>query len=298
MKLKTKILAEAGDAVPAMQANAPQDPNSVGGSDMQGGAMQPDPVGQQVSQAELVLIADRAQKLQGLIGAVGVDSVIQSEITSIANMISQLYNDMLQASGGMAPLPGQGGGNQVNVNPNMSEEVNESRQVTSSDTEQEHIIMQLRKSVTLAGNKTVAFGDGTKNKVDPKVAHAALKKLNQYKPIDREKVVKNIGHSHQNLLAFVNEDLKIELTPEQPVIQERVITASDHIITQLRNGLKGGNDKGREIEFENGEKVTVPAHIAKKIVEKFANLPAYEREKFQHEIRQSYGKLFRLAARG
>ena len=62
-----------------------------------------------------------------------------------------------------------------------------------------NIIMQLRKSVSMRGNKDVEFADG-KKKVDMKIAQKALDMYNKMKPQDKTKFQTTIAKSYKDLL--------------------------------------------------------------------------------------------------
>ena len=62
-----------------------------------------------------------------------------------------------------------------------------------------NIIMQLRKSVSMRGNKDVEFASG-KQKVDMKIAQKALDMYNKMKPQDKTKFQTTIAKSYKDLL--------------------------------------------------------------------------------------------------
>jgi|TARA_R110002110_G_scaffold263568_1_gene479267 hypothetical protein len=62
-----------------------------------------------------------------------------------------------------------------------------------------NIIMQLRKSVSMRGNKDVEFADG-KKKVDMKIAQKALDMYNKMKPQEKTKFQTTIAKSYKDLL--------------------------------------------------------------------------------------------------
>lgn len=163
-----------------------------------------------------------------------------------------------------------------------------------ADDENEHIIMQLHKSVTLGGKKIVKFASGQKVKVDPKTAHRALQKFNSMKPMEKAKAQEFLRQSHNNLQSFVKEDFSFDEDGSEE-LAERVIKSEPHFIDQLEGSVKTSN--GKEIEFENGQKVTIPPTIAKKIVDKFQSSSAYDKQQLQKYVRSSYANLIR-AARG
>lgn len=65
-----------------------------------------------------------------------------------------------------------------------------------------NIIMQLRKSVSMRGNKDVEFADG-KKKVDMKIAQKALDMYNKMKPQEKTKFQTTIAKSYKDLLNAV-----------------------------------------------------------------------------------------------
>ena len=62
-----------------------------------------------------------------------------------------------------------------------------------------NIIMQLRKSVSMRGNKDVEFASG-KQKVDMKIAQKALDMYNKMKPQEKTKFQTTIAKSYKDLL--------------------------------------------------------------------------------------------------
>ena len=72
---------------------------------------------------------------------------------------------------------------------------------TEKDVENaaKNIIMQLRKSVSMRGNKDVEFSSG-KQKVDMKIAQKALDMYNKMKPQDKTKFQNTIAKSYKDLL--------------------------------------------------------------------------------------------------
>tara|TARA_B100000676_G_scaffold163959_1_gene161217 strand:+ start:596 stop:3493 length:2898 start_codon:yes stop_codon:yes gene_type:complete len=73
------------------------------------------------------------------------------------------------------------------------------RVTKSSKEEPEHIAMQLRKVISVgAGHEGVHFDSG-KEKVHPKVAHAALSRYNRAKPAEKEEMQKHMKHSPKAL---------------------------------------------------------------------------------------------------
>jgi len=75
---------------------------------------------------------------------------------------------------------------------------------TEKDVENaaKNIIMQLRKSVSMRGNKDVEFADG-KQKVDMRIAQKALDMYNRMKPQDKLKFQTTIAKSYKDLLNTV-----------------------------------------------------------------------------------------------
>lgn len=175
--------------------------------------------------------------------------------------------------------------------PTSEEEIKEADSDNDEDDSNEHIIMQLHKAVTLGGKKVVKFTSGQKVKVDPKDAYKAIKKFSMLKPAEKMKAQDFLRQSHNNLKQFVNEDF--ELTEDE--LQERVIKAEPHFIDQLEGSMN--TSSGKEIEFENGQRVTIPPNIAKKIVEKFRGASAYDKQQLNKYVRASYANLIR-ASRG
>jgi len=68
--------------------------------------------------------------------------------------------------------------------------VTEARLPKDDEEGAEHIVMQLRKSVSLRGNKDIMFQDGSSKKITMRDAQRALDKYNRSKPMDKIKLQK------------------------------------------------------------------------------------------------------------
>ena len=80
----------------------------------------------------------------------------------------------------------------------------------------EHIVMQMRKVISLGDNhQGVDFGDGTKKKVGKDTAQKFLDKYNRSKPEEKEKLQRSAAHSHGGLHHAIS-DKPIEHGPGQP----------------------------------------------------------------------------------
>ena len=89
-----------------------------------------------------------------------------------------------------------------------------------------NIIMQMRKAMDVKGNMPIEFGDGKKEKVDPKIlqlmvtAHGKIQK-----PRDKEKFVAMIGKSKRDMLTVAKKlaTLKMDLDKEDEPVIKKVI---------------------------------------------------------------------------
>ena len=68
-----------------------------------------------------------------------------------------------------------------------------------------HIVMQLRKAVTLRGMRPVTFKDGKKVRVEPSHAQKFLTKYNKAKPMDKEKMQAMAHKSHDHFKKSLDE---------------------------------------------------------------------------------------------
>ena len=98
----------------------------------------------------------------------------------------------------------------------VSEKRGRPRKDGTSDGDLENIQMQLRKAVSLRGNKDVEFADGKKKKVDDKVARKVLQMIDKYrKPQDKQNIVNYIAKSEKNLMSFASGKAKdSDMDPE------------------------------------------------------------------------------------
>ena len=80
----------------------------------------------------------------------------------------------------------------------------------------ENIQMQLRKSISLRGQKDVEFEDGKKVKVPEKVARQVLSGIDKMRqPKDKQIVVNYIMKSHKNLMDYAAGKVKMDdMDPE------------------------------------------------------------------------------------
>ena len=78
------------------------------------------------------------------------------------------------------------------------EQVSEGRFSKDDEEGAEHIVMQLRKSVSMRGNKEVIFQDGKTKKVSFKDAQKALDKYNRSTPMDKIKLQKQYEKDHRS----------------------------------------------------------------------------------------------------
>jgi hypothetical protein len=79
-----------------------------------------------------------------------------------------------------------------------------------------NIIMQLRKSITMRGQKEVEFEKGS-YKVNPKIAQAVQDKFNKIKrPEDKEKFQDKIAKSYKDLLLALKEEYELNEEPASP----------------------------------------------------------------------------------
>tara|TARA_B100001093_G_scaffold128844_1_gene121321 strand:- start:7025 stop:7621 length:597 start_codon:yes stop_codon:yes gene_type:complete len=78
------------------------------------------------------------------------------------------------------------------------EQVIEGRFSKDDEEGAEHIVMQLRKSVSMRGNKEVMFQDGKTKKIPFKDAQRALDKYNRSKPMDKIKLQKQYEKDYRS----------------------------------------------------------------------------------------------------
>ena len=96
-----------------------------------------------------------------------------------------------------------------------------------------HIIMQLRKSVSLRGMRPVEFKDGKKVKVSMADAQKFLTKYNKSKPMDKEKMQAMAMKSHDGFKKALGESVINELTPAQKQMKMKA-----------QGGIRGRQDGG------------------------------------------------------
>lgn len=74
----------------------------------------------------------------------------------------------------------------------------EARQRNDGDEEMEHIVMQLRKSVSMRGQKEVKFADGSKAKISVADATKAMKMIDNLRMANaKQMLTRRLGKSHQ-----------------------------------------------------------------------------------------------------
>ena len=98
-----------------------------------------------------------------------------------------------------------------------------------------HIIMQLRKAISLKGNFKVEFGDKKKIKIPEKIAQAVIQKYNTIKkPAEEEKFQTQIAKSHRNMLMVLKAGYESTDT---------VLGRIDKKLEEMR--VRGGNTNGK-----------------------------------------------------
>tara|TARA_Y100000816_G_scaffold74900_1_gene50585 strand:- start:839 stop:2539 length:1701 start_codon:yes stop_codon:yes gene_type:complete len=78
-----------------------------------------------------------------------------------------------------------------------------------------HIVMQLRKAVTLRGMRPVEFKDGKKVRVEVGHAQKFLSKYNQAKPADKEKMQAKAQKSHGHFKSTISEEFELNEDPSK-----------------------------------------------------------------------------------
>jgi hypothetical protein len=69
-----------------------------------------------------------------------------------------------------------------------------------------HLIMQLKKNITLRGSKPIEFGNGEKTLIDPRQAHQALRMYESFdKPAEKLAYVAKIGKSPQSFMEALQD---------------------------------------------------------------------------------------------
>jgi hypothetical protein len=77
---------------------------------------------------------------------------------------------------------------------------------SGEEEEKENLIMQLRKSISLRGQKDVIFDDGKKLKVTPNAAHAAIGAINSEKmPAKKQELLKKMAASPEAFMELVKQ---------------------------------------------------------------------------------------------
>ena len=89
-----------------------------------------------------------------------------------------------------------------------------------------NMIMQMRKAMDVKGNMKIEFGDGKKEKVDPKILHMMINAHGKIqKPRDKEKFVAMISKSKRDMLNVAKKlsTLKMDLDKEDEPIVKKVV---------------------------------------------------------------------------
>jgi len=99
----------------------------------------------------------------------------------------------------------------IALDPSTKQKFSKNVSATDDDVKSadKNIMMQMRKAVSLRGNK-VEFMDKKKVEIPQKVAQAVLDKYNsQKKPADKEKFQTNVSKSYKNMLSALKEQNEI-----------------------------------------------------------------------------------------
>ena len=100
-----------------------------------------------------------------------------------------------------------------------------------------HIIMQMRKVISLKGDFKVEFGDKKKVKIPVKIAQTVIQKYNKLKkPADKEKFQNQVAKSHRDMLTVLKAGYMAAAYESTDTILERI----DKKIKEIREGTKNG----------------------------------------------------------
>ena len=100
-----------------------------------------------------------------------------------------------------------------------------------------HIIMQMRKVISLKGDFKVEFGDKKKVKIPVKIAQTVIQKYNKLKkPADKEKFQNQVAKSHRDMLTVLKAGYMAAAYESTYTILERI----DKKIKEIREGTKNG----------------------------------------------------------
>jgi len=102
-------------------------------------------------------------------------------------------------------------------------------------TDNEHVVMQLRKNVQMNGSKPIKFDDGQEHTIPSNHAIKVLDYYGSLRPSDKEAFQKHIGSAHRELTDWIGGK---KFTPSAP--KPKVNTRS------VNNDEIFGNDKPRE----------------------------------------------------
>ena len=98
-----------------------------------------------------------------------------------------------------------------------------------------HIIMQMRKVISLKGDFKVEFGDKKKVKIPVKIAQTVIQKYNKLKkPADKEKFQNQVAKSHRDMLTVLKAGYMAAAYESTDTILGRI----DKKIKEIREGTK------------------------------------------------------------
>lgn len=74
----------------------------------------------------------------------------------------------------------------------------------SKANEQEHVVMQMRKNITMNGSKPIKFADGQEHPISSSHAQKVLAAYDSYKkPNEKQQFQKHIGSSHREFTDWI-----------------------------------------------------------------------------------------------
>ena len=139
------------------------------------------------------------------------------------------------------------------------DDMTEGRRPKAKDGEEEggeHIAMQLRKSISMRGQKAVRFNDGKEVKVSMRDADKFFKKFNQLRMAkDKIKMTRDAAKSHSHFKKIIDED--IERRADVKMVKVRTSDGKT-VMRKQRPEIKVGEDEVKELSTK-----TLGSYISK-----------------------------------
>jgi len=161
-------------------------------------------------------------------------------IIKLPKMVKEEVEDLDEASARADAMRAMGRGKKVDP-ADVDEPKASAIDKASAD---KNMVMQMRKVMDVKGNATIEFGDGKKEKVDPKIVKMMLTAHDKIqKPRDKEKFLAMISKSKRDMLNVAKKlaTLKMELNKDD-------VETIKNVVKGLKGAVKAHTSQAKDLE--------------------------------------------------